>query len=191
MCGKGGKVSTEDCWTPVLNVRSVFLHLFTPRWLQFVEFFENFVCFFPQLHPTRIALTTRPHHGTKLRSTPRAAPTSVSRTSNRLNLADVRLRLQNKVRHSKVTILPSNESKTSVLMFCIQTEHYSDFIQYKHVHVLLFSDMSALISLRKRAQSEKPLAGAKIVGCTHITAQTAVSFLSVTLSCNLLIRIGF
>uniref|UniRef100_A0A8C6TG07 Adenosylhomocysteinase like 1 n=1 Tax=Neogobius melanostomus TaxID=47308 RepID=A0A8C6TG07_9GOBI len=35
-------------------------------------------------------------------------------------------------------------------------------------------DMSALISLRKRAQSEKPLAGAKIVGCTHITAQTAV-----------------
>lgn len=40
-----------------------------------------------------------------------------------------------------------------------------------------FTDMSALISLRKRAQGEKPLAGAKIVGCTHITAQTAVSFL--------------
>lgn len=39
------------------------------------------------------------------------------------------------------------------------------------------TDMSALISLRKRAQGEKPLAGAKIVGCTHITAQTAVSFL--------------
>lgn len=38
-------------------------------------------------------------------------------------------------------------------------------------------DMSALISLRKRAQGEKPLAGAKIVGCTHITAQTAVSSL--------------
>jgi S-adenosylhomocysteine hydrolase len=37
--------------------------------------------------------------------------------------------------------------------------------------------MSALISLRKRAQGEKPLAGAKIVGCTHITAQTAVSLL--------------
>ena len=41
--------------------------------------------------------------------------------------------------------------------------------------LFLFSDMSALISLRKRAQGEKPLAGAKIVGCTHITAQTAVS----------------
>lgn len=39
------------------------------------------------------------------------------------------------------------------------------------------TDMSALISLRKRAQGEKPLAGAKIVGCTHITAQTAVSLL--------------
>lgn len=37
--------------------------------------------------------------------------------------------------------------------------------------------MSALISLRKRAQGEKPLAGAKIVGCTHITAQTAVRHL--------------
>lgn len=36
------------------------------------------------------------------------------------------------------------------------------------------TDMSALISLRKRAQGEKPLAGANIVGCTHITAQTAV-----------------
>lgn len=34
--------------------------------------------------------------------------------------------------------------------------------------------MPALMALRKRAQGEKPLAGAKIVGCTHITAQTAV-----------------
>ncbi|KAM6151986.1 adenosylhomocysteinase 3 [Erethizon dorsatum] len=35
-------------------------------------------------------------------------------------------------------------------------------------------EMPALMALRKRAQGEKPLAGAKIVGCTHITAQTAV-----------------
>ncbi|KAG7240695.1 hypothetical protein INR49_026584 [Caranx melampygus] len=34
--------------------------------------------------------------------------------------------------------------------------------------------MPALMALRKRAQGEKPLAGAKVVGCTHITAQTAV-----------------
>lgn len=37
------------------------------------------------------------------------------------------------------------------------------------------SEMPALMALRKRAQGEKPLAGAKVVGCTHITAQTAVS----------------
>ncbi|KAG8451133.1 hypothetical protein GDO86_003409 [Hymenochirus boettgeri] len=35
-------------------------------------------------------------------------------------------------------------------------------------------EMTALISLRKRAQGEKPLSGAKILGCTHITAQTGV-----------------
>lgn len=45
--------------------------------------------------------------------------------------------------------------------------------------------MSALISLRKRAQGEKPLAGAKIVGCTHITAQTAVSIPVLQLACCL------
>lgn len=43
-----------------------------------------------------------------------------------------------------------------------------------HGSVSFSTDMSALISLRKRAQGEKPLAGAKVVGCTHITAQTAV-----------------
>lgn len=46
------------------------------------------------------------------------------------------------------------------------------------------ADMSALISLRKRAQGEKPLAGANIVGCTHITAQTAVSVLITTNHCS-------
>ena len=35
--------------------------------------------------------------------------------------------------------------------------------------------MPALMVLRKRAGGEKPLAGAKVLGCTHITAQTAVS----------------
>jgi len=34
--------------------------------------------------------------------------------------------------------------------------------------------MPGLMALRKRAQGDKPLNGAKIVGCTHITAQTAV-----------------
>ncbi|CAG03404.1 unnamed protein product, partial [Tetraodon nigroviridis] len=35
-------------------------------------------------------------------------------------------------------------------------------------------DMAALMFLRTRAGAEKPLAGAKVMGCTHITAQTAV-----------------
>lgn len=35
-------------------------------------------------------------------------------------------------------------------------------------------EMPALMLLRKRAGGEKPLSGAKVVGCTHITAQTAV-----------------
>lgn len=42
--------------------------------------------------------------------------------------------------------------------------------------------MPALMFLRKRAGGEKPLAGAKVVGCTHITAQTAVSSTNMVLS---------
>lgn len=36
------------------------------------------------------------------------------------------------------------------------------------------SEMPGLMALRKRAQDDKPLKGARIVCCTHITAQTAV-----------------
>ncbi|XP_022098214.1 S-adenosylhomocysteine hydrolase-like protein 1 isoform X2 [Acanthaster planci] len=35
-------------------------------------------------------------------------------------------------------------------------------------------EMPGLMLLRKRAEGEKPLKGAKIIGCTHITAQAAV-----------------
>ena len=35
--------------------------------------------------------------------------------------------------------------------------------------------MPGLMLLRKRAEAEKPLKGSKIIGCTHITAQAAVS----------------
>uniref|UniRef100_A0A674MPE4 Adenosylhomocysteinase like 1 n=1 Tax=Takifugu rubripes TaxID=31033 RepID=A0A674MPE4_TAKRU len=100
-----------------------------------------------QPRPTRTAPMTRPRRGIELRSTPRAAATSVLRTSSRQNLGGVRLRLQSRVRRSG---------------------------RASHSCSDVGKNMSALISLRKRAQSEKPLAGAKIVGCTHITAQTAV-----------------
>ena len=36
------------------------------------------------------------------------------------------------------------------------------------------AEMPALIGLRKRYSAEKPLAGAKILGCIHMTIQTAV-----------------
>lgn len=35
-------------------------------------------------------------------------------------------------------------------------------------------EMPGIIALRKRASEDKPLKNAKIVGCTHINAQTAV-----------------
>ena len=41
--------------------------------------------------------------------------------------------------------------------------------------LFLVAEMPGLMALRKRAQADKPLSGAKVVGCTHITAQTAVS----------------
>jgi len=45
--------------------------------------------------------------------------------------------------------------------------------------------MPGLMALRKRAQGDKPLNGAKIVGCTHITAQTAVRSLCFIMSARI------
>jgi len=40
---------------------------------------------------------------------------------------------------------------------------------------LLLTEMPGIMALRRRAGDDKPLKNAKIVGCTHINAQTAVS----------------
>lgn len=40
--------------------------------------------------------------------------------------------------------------------------------------VLVESEMPGLLLLRRRARAEQPLKGAKIVGCSHVVAQTAV-----------------
>ncbi|KAI7792138.1 putative adenosylhomocysteinase 3 [Triplophysa rosa] len=56
--------------------------------------------------------------------------------------------------------------------FCIKNIKQTDFGR-REIEIAE-QEMPALMALRKRAQGEKPLAGAKIVGCTHITAQTAV-----------------
>lgn len=34
--------------------------------------------------------------------------------------------------------------------------------------------MPGIMALRRKASEDKPLKGAKIVGCTHVNAQTAV-----------------
>ncbi|XP_048113832.1 S-adenosylhomocysteine hydrolase-like protein 1 isoform X2 [Alosa alosa] len=56
--------------------------------------------------------------------------------------------------------------------FCIKNIKQADFGR-REIEIAE-QEMLALVALRKRAQGEKPLSGAKIVGCTHITAQTAV-----------------
>uniref|UniRef100_A0AAY4CV98 S-adenosyl-L-homocysteine hydrolase NAD binding domain-containing protein n=1 Tax=Denticeps clupeoides TaxID=299321 RepID=A0AAY4CV98_9TELE len=56
--------------------------------------------------------------------------------------------------------------------FCIKNIKQAEFGR-REIEIAE-QEMVALMTLRKRARSEKPLAGAKIVGCTHITSQTAV-----------------
>ena len=45
------------------------------------------------------------------------------------------------------------------------------------------------MALRKRASEDRPLKGAKIVGCTHINAQTAVRITRLALNCFKLIQL--
>uniref|UniRef100_A0A3Q2ZUG3 S-adenosylhomocysteine hydrolase-like protein 1 n=3 Tax=Kryptolebias marmoratus TaxID=37003 RepID=A0A3Q2ZUG3_KRYMA len=56
--------------------------------------------------------------------------------------------------------------------FCIKNIKKADFGR-KEIEIAQ-QEMPALMILRKKAGGEKPLAGAKVVGCTHITAQMAV-----------------
>ncbi|XP_017545837.1 adenosylhomocysteinase like 2a isoform X1 [Pygocentrus nattereri] len=56
--------------------------------------------------------------------------------------------------------------------FCIKNIHQAAFGR-REIEIAEL-EMPALMILRKAAQGEKPLVGARIVGCTHITAHTAV-----------------
>ncbi|KAG7999814.1 Adenosylhomocysteinase 3 [Nibea albiflora] len=56
--------------------------------------------------------------------------------------------------------------------FCIKNIQQAEF--GRRAIEIAQQEMPALMALRKRASGEKPLAGAKVMGCTHITAQTAV-----------------
>ena len=62
----------------------------------------------------------------------------------------------------------------------ILIESYQNSLLYlaiNSVNLCYFSvlEMPGLMLLRKRNCTDKPLEGAKIVGCTHVTAQAAVS----------------
>ncbi|CAG5081688.1 Oidioi.mRNA.OKI2018_I69.PAR.g9940.t1.cds [Oikopleura dioica] len=56
--------------------------------------------------------------------------------------------------------------------FCVKNIRYAT-IGRREIEIAE-QEMPALISLRKRASQDKPLKGAHIVGCTHLTAQAAV-----------------
>nr|CAB3220658.1 putative adenosylhomocysteinase 3 [Phallusia mammillata] len=56
--------------------------------------------------------------------------------------------------------------------FCIRNIKHADFGR-REIEIAE-QEMPALTDLRRRAQADKPLSGAKIVGCTHISAQSAV-----------------
>ncbi|XP_034541767.1 S-adenosylhomocysteine hydrolase-like protein 1 [Notolabrus celidotus] len=64
------------------------------------------------------------------------------------------------------------KTSTGLSDFCIKNIKQAEFGR-REIGIAQ-QEMPALMVLRKKAGGEKPLAGAKVVGCTHITAQTAV-----------------
>lgn len=63
-------------------------------------------------------------------------------------------------------------SSTGLSDFCVRNIKY-DKVGRREIEIAE-QEMPALMSLRKRASGDKPLNGAFIVGCTHVTAQAAV-----------------
>jgi len=66
----------------------------------------------------------------------------------------------------------NQESSSGFKDFCVRNIRY-DKVGRREIEIAE-QEMPALMSLRKRASGDKPLNGAKIVGCTHVTAQAAV-----------------
>ncbi|XP_061629899.1 S-adenosylhomocysteine hydrolase-like protein 1 isoform X1 [Phyllopteryx taeniolatus] len=66
----------------------------------------------------------------------------------------------------------SPRNKVEKTSFCVKNIKQADF--GRREICIAEQEMPALMVLRKKVGAEKPLAGAKVVGCTHITAQTAV-----------------
>ncbi|CAB3989325.1 adenosylhomocysteinase 3 isoform X2 [Paramuricea clavata] len=64
------------------------------------------------------------------------------------------------------------QSSSGFSDFCIKNISRADFGQ-REIEIAE-QEMPGLILLRKRNANDRPLEGAKIVGCTHVTAQSAV-----------------
>lgn len=56
--------------------------------------------------------------------------------------------------------------------FCVKSIQLADF--GRREIELAEQEMPGLMLLRRRARGEQPLKGARIIGCTHVVAQTAV-----------------
>jgi hypothetical protein len=96
---------------------------------------------------------------------------SVSRISVEQTLANVKLKLQNKV---CVFHCRYGKHQNSMSQLCNANFGISG-INDSPTCNLSFIEMPGLILLRKRNANDRPLEGAKIVGCTHVTAQSSVS----------------
>jgi adenosylhomocysteinase len=68
--------------------------------------------------------------------------------------------------------LKEQVNKNNFTDFCVKSLNNAD-IGRKEIQIAE-QEMVGLMSLRKRAQNDKPLAGAKIAGCSHISSQSAV-----------------
>jgi len=68
----------------------------------------------------------------------------------------------------------SQQTSKGLTDFCVRNINQAAFGR-KEIDIAE-QEMPGIMALRKRASEDRPLKGAKIVGCTHINAQTAVRF---------------
>lgn len=77
-----------------------------------------------------------------------------------------------------LTVLILDVKKSRLLNKVTLTTYCSFICIFTIVHDSEFvcTEMTGVMALRQRTKGDKPLSGARIAGCTHITAQTAVKF---------------
>ncbi|KAJ8269740.1 hypothetical protein COCON_G00123470 [Conger conger] len=166
---------------------AVFITGKSPRWLVCTRFFGVGLCG-PELKcagpcvqctgsrdmahgPSRSSLLTRSRSSTSAPPRSAAAPSPAPSPSPPQTATAQRPPTQ-----TALTMRPPRDKQQKNSKgnsdFCIKNIKQTDFGR-REIEIAE-QEMPALMALRKRAQGEKPLAGAKVVGCTHITAQTAV-----------------